>query len=314
MTPLYVLTTVFNPRRFKSRVNLYKNFSRWVRNHDVKLLTVEVAYGDRPFEVTDSTNPWHLQLRTNADLWHKEKSLNLGIQRLSQLASDWQYMAYMDCDIKVMRDDWHTEIPHLLQHYAILQVFGQIQTLGPNHHTLYGGRSICRNFYDTGQFTNPGANYTNFNGWPGLGWAYRRPELEKIGGLLDTCVTGSGDTHMAGCYLGNWKHGMPNEASPGFKRSVQKYGELCDQYVKQNVSYLPGLLVHYWHGEARNRGYDKRRDSILKHQFDPYEDLMQDCQGLYQWKGNKIELEREIRRSMEQRNEDSIDLFHHTEQ
>lgn len=318
LSPLYVVTTVFNPRRFKSRIRLYNNFKKWVEFHGVKLLTVEVAYGDRPFDVTNVNDPWNLQLRTSADLWHKERSLNLGIQRLSQLAPKWEYMAYMDCDIKLMNDDWATELPHLHQHYAILQVFGFINTLGPNHHTLYGGRSIARQYHSAGKFTKPPAadasNYTGFNGWPGLGWSFRRPELEAVGGLLDTCVTGSGDTHMAGCYLGNSKHGMPAQASPGFKRAVDRYGELCEQHIKQNVSYLPGLLIHYWHGEAKNRGYDKRRDSILRHQFDPHEDLVTDMQGLYKWKGNKIELEREIRRSMEERNEDSVDLFNHSEQ
>lgn len=309
MQPLYIICTVFNPRRFKSRVKLYQDFARWVQSCGLELITVEVAYGDRPHEVTRADNPHHLQLRTVQDLWHKERALNLGVQLLTRLHPEWDYFAYLDADVKIVRNDWAEETVHLLQHYAILQPFGQIQTLDPQHHTLYGGRSIARGFHeDLAMQDCDGGKYPGGLGWPGLGWAYRRKEFEEIGGLLDVCVTGSGDTHMAACYMGRPEYGMPKESSPGFRKAVMRYAELCDKHVKRNLSYVPGLLVHFWHGKAKVRGYDKRRESIVKHAFDPHEDLKLDAQGLYAWRGNKKMLEYEIRRSMELRNEDGTDL------
>ena len=73
---LYGITVIFNPHGFKSRINLYKDFAPYVEWCGVKLLTVEIAFSDRDFEVTDADNPWHLQLRTNDVLWHKERALN----------------------------------------------------------------------------------------------------------------------------------------------------------------------------------------------------------------------------------------------
>lgn len=304
MEQLYVVTTIFNPRRFKSRVNLYNNFAKWVKDSGATLITVEVAYGDRPHELTRKDDPHHLQFRTNSDLWHKERTLNLGIWYLSQIKPDWKYVCYLDADVKIMRDDWVQETVHRLQHYAILQMFGQIQTLDPNFHTLYGGRSIARNFHDTGS-TISGDKYS---GWPGLGWAFRRDEFDKIGGLLDICVTGSGDTHIAGCYMGFPNLGLRSGASEGFKKAIDQYFDRCEKYVRRNVSYLPGLLVHYWHGKAKDRGYDKRNNAIVNYSFDPYTDLVVDSQGLYRWSDHKWDLEQAIRRSMEERNEDSIDV------
>lgn len=311
--PLYVVTTVFNPRRFASRIRLYKNFAKWVKDSGCTLITAEVAYGERPFEVTQADNPLHLQLRTNADLWHKERSLNLAIQHLTQrIDPNWGYVCYLDCDVKIMRDDWAEETIHLLQHYAILQMFGEIQTMDPDHHTLYGGRSIARNFQENGTISstkrNRGGSGGALTGWPGLGWAFRRKEFDQIGGLLDTCVTGSGDTYMAGCYMGLSQLGVPKGSSAGLIRSVEHYGKLCDKYVRKNVSFLPSLLVHYWHGKAKQRGYGQRAASITAHQFDPYTDLIVESNGMYRWNDDKWVLETEIRRSMEERNEDSTDV------
>lgn len=308
--PLYVVTTVFNPRRFMSRIRLYKNFAKWVVDSGCQLVTAEIAYGERPFEVTQTGNPFHLQLRTNADLWHKERSLNLAIQHLTQrIDPNWGYVAYLDCDVKIMRDDWAEETVHLLQHYAILQMFGEIQTLDPHHHTQYGGRSIARNFAETGNIRS-GQNGSGggFNGWPGLGWGYRRKEFDEIGGLLDTCVTGSGDTYMAGCYLGIPGLGIPRGSSPGLVRSVTEHYRRCERYIRKNVSFLPSLLVHYWHGKAKDRGYIKRESAVAQHQFDPYTDLIVESNGLFRWTEEKFDLQREIRSSMEGRNEDSSDV------
>ena len=331
MNPLYVVTCVYNPRRFKSRPKLYTDFAKWVADAGSKLITVEIAFGERPFVVTEFGNPYHLQLRTSTEIWHKERALNLGVHHLSRLHPDWKYFCYLDCDVKIMRDGWPDETVHLLQHYAILQMFGEIQTLDPSHHILYGGRSLARNWHETGHFTlkpdkEDSCNEATFKGgdsyneatfklnkslpgWPGLGWAYRRPEFEKIGGLFDVAVTGSGDTHMAGAYCGRYDWGIRTGMSPGFKRSLERYAELCEKYVRKNVSYVPGLLIHYWHGNAKQRGYDKRNDAVVEHLFDPHEDLVIDAQGLYTWAAHKWDLERALRRSMEARNEDSIDIL-----
>lgn len=310
LSPLYVLTAVFNPRRFASRVRLYRNFCRWIATQGVQLLTVEVAFGNRPWQVTEPDNPWHLQLRSAADMWQKEAALNCGVQRLCQLVPEWEYVCYLDADVKLLRDDWAAETVQTLQHYAIVQPFGEVTTLDPRGHRLYNGQSICRRYHECGTFPVRKCTYPGhgIDGWPGLGWAYRRHEYEQIGGLFDVAVSSSGDMHMAGCYLGKPDLGMESDYSEGFRRAVAAHAELCDRYVRGNVSYVPGLLVHYWHGRGKERGHDARKKAIRRHQFDPYTDLVRDHQGLWKWRGNKPGLERDIRRSLEARNEDSIDL------
>lgn len=324
LSPLYVVTSVFNPRRFSSRVRLYQHFARWLQRQGIPLLTVEIAFGDRPHVVTQAADPWHLQLRTNSELWHKERGLNLGLQRLGQLVPDWEHVAWIDADVKLARDDWAEEAVHLLQHYAVLQLFGEAVSLDPSHHQIFLARSILRNYEDHGEidwYDHPGLTFRDRKvilpyagqgpvraGHPGLAWAFRRAELDRVGRFLDICVNGSGDLHMAGCFTGRPDLALPRELHPNYRGAILRYGERCERHIKRNVSYMPGLISHYWHGKAKERGYEERGGLLVKHRFDPVQDLVQDSQGLYAWSGDKLALEYAVRKSLSARNEDSIDL------
>jgi hypothetical protein len=318
LSPLHVITVVFNPRRFASRYRLYRNFADWIGKAGVRLLTVEVAFGQRPFEVTEENNPHHVQLRTNDELWHKERALNLGLQYLCQTTPRWEYVAWMDADIKLLRDDWAAETVHLLQHYAVLQMFGEASNLDPDNHQLWLGRSIMRNYEDYGEidwYDHPGLTFRDKTkkfypraGHPGLAWAFRRPELEGTAGWLDTCVNGSGDLHMVGCYAGRPDLALPSGIHPGYRDSILRFGAKCDKHVRRNASYMPGVAVHYWHGKTKQRGYEDRGNLLVKHQYNPQTDIEQDIQGLYRWSGNKPCLAVETRKSLRKRNEDTIEV------
>src|SRR5580692_3370665 len=56
--PLYVISVVFNPVRFKRRWNLYRDFQAQVRNAGAILLTVEAALGDREYALQDHAPAW----------------------------------------------------------------------------------------------------------------------------------------------------------------------------------------------------------------------------------------------------------------
>lgn len=132
---LFVVTTLFNPLRFRSRMANYWSFENMVQKSGAILYTVEVIFGDRHFEITDPNNPHHLQLRAkdNQEIWLKENSLNLLINRLPPEA---KYIAWLDSDISFARPDWAQETLHLLQHYSFIQMFSHAQDIGPEYQPL----------------------------------------------------------------------------------------------------------------------------------------------------------------------------------
>lgn len=305
-----MLTTFFNPRAWRSRTILYEQFRDSLRQLGVPLLTVEIAFGNRPHLVTNPTNPWALQLRTSAELWHKERALNLALHRLCQLVPDWRYVAWMDADVRLARPYWWIDAVELLHHYPVIQLFTQARQLLPDHTVQFSCPSFAATYesYGTVEVTqSPTTAQVPRLGHPGLGWAFRRETLEGLGGFLDTCANGSGDMHMANAFIGQPLLAVAGGASPGYKRALLRYAGRAAVHVRKHVGSLPGACDHYWHGRSRERGYEERHELLVRHQFDPDEDLRPDCQGLYQWSGGKPQLEMALKRSLAARNEDSID-------
>lgn len=300
-TNLYVVTSVFNPCRYRSRINLYKNFKKYVIDSGAKLVTIELSYGERPFVVTNENDPFDIQLRTNHELWHKERMLNLGIQRLPK---DWKYVAWIDADIIFTRPDWVEETVQLLQHYSAIQMFSQAMDLTPDYEILKTHQGAIWAYQEDKLFQSN--KYDHFH--PGFAWAARKDALDKLGGLFDTAILGSADRHMALSLVGRASKSHPRGISKGYLEQLELWQDRANQYIRGNVGFMPGLLLHYWHGKKVDRRYCDRWKILINQKFDPEFDLKFDTQGLYQFTDRNPKLKYEVRKYFNARNEDSIDL------
>jgi len=77
MDSLYAITSIFNPCNYKTRYKLYKEFEKRCKDSGIILYTIEAAFKDQDFAVTDKNNNRHIQVRTNDELWIKENLLNI---------------------------------------------------------------------------------------------------------------------------------------------------------------------------------------------------------------------------------------------
>src|SRR5207302_851584 len=103
----------------------------------------ELAYGDRPFEVTAPDDPHAVQLRTTSELWHKENVLNRVVQ---SFPNGWKYGAYWDADMHPTRHDWALEAIHKLQHHSWVQLFSNYGAMSGDHRPLSVRSSFAYNF------------------------------------------------------------------------------------------------------------------------------------------------------------------------
>ncbi|MCS7026800.1 MAG: hypothetical protein NZV14_18525 [Bryobacteraceae bacterium] len=306
MKPLHVVAVISNPCRYRSRYELYRNFEKHVLQSGALLTTVEAAYGERPHQVTSSSCATHLQLRTRHELWHKENLINVGIQRLPP---DWEYVAWIDADVLFARPDWARETVEQLQHYHVVQMWTHAQDLNPNYEpTGEIQRGFVWSYYhDPKPKPNP-SGYGTFRNWhPGYAWAARREFIDAVGGLIDWAILGSADTHMACALIGQAEMSMHPNLSPRYRKKVQIWQERAERHVRRNLGYVHGLLLHYWHGRKRDRGYNDRWKILVEHGFDPDLDLKRDHQGLWQLTERSHRLRDDIRAYFRSRNEDSID-------
>src|SRR6185436_11079231 len=271
--PLYVVTSVFNPIRYRSRWKLYEDFCKMCAETGAILYTVEVAFGDRAFCCTDENNPFHLQLRTWHEIWFKEAALNLAVQCLPH---DWKYVAWVDADTHFARYDWADETRHLLQHYPIIQMWSQMHDLDSNFQLVGSTRSFG-DVWMSGEKPPPGWNredckyyypHRGYPGAPGLAWAMRREAWEQLGGLIDYCILGAGDWYMAHALTGQIERVLAPGQHPRLKEKLRQYQHHAERSLWQerpicgNLGVMKGLALHYWHGPKLNRRY-RSREQIL---------------------------------------------------
>jgi hypothetical protein len=306
---LYIITVIFNPNNYKSRYKLYNEFKPYIEFSGAKLLTVEVAFGDRSFQITKAHDPWNLQLRTNNELWHKEAGINAGFKHLMKLSPNAKYMGWFDADIRFSNPHWVRDTINALHRYHIVQPFTEAHNLNAKYESMWKATSSLKHFNDKlGYHQHPPIDSKYLcGGHPGLAWAARVSTFRHIGGLMDFCVAGSADTHMLNAMLGDVKIFYKRGMTQVFQEALQKWATRADEYIKRNIGYVNGICMHYWHGRSEQRGYEKRWDIMNFHQFNPETDIVRQPNGLYAWAGNKPQLEQDLRKSMSERNEDSID-------
>ncbi len=299
---LHVVTAISNPVRYATRYRLYQEFAHRVSHAGATLWTIEVATGERPFGITEAGNPHHIQIRSKHELWHKENMLNLAINRMPEHV---KYIAWVDADVQFVRPDWAGETVHQLQHYHFIQMFDHAIDLGPKFEPICTHKGWVYSYMHkmlTGHcYTYPGKAH------PGYAWAARRSALDKVGGLIDHAILGAADTHMAMALIGRLSEGLNKRLHPNYKKWCQIWEDRCEKHIRRNVGYMPGLLMHYWHGKKSDRQYRDRWNILTDCRYDPEADLKRDAQGLWQLTDRSIQLRDQIREYFRQRNEDSID-------
>jgi hypothetical protein len=312
---LHVVAVISNPQRYESRYRLARKFIEEMQaTPNVKLYVVETAFGDRRHEVTDPSvcdpasdrldhHPRHLQLRTDSSIWIKESMINLGVQRL--LPRDWRYLAWVDADVCFRDSGWALETIHQLQHYAVLQPWRHALDLDARGGVMrvfesYGYR------HQEGRPQSVGDAYHDAWGHTGYGYACTRAFWEAAGGLLDFCILGSADRHMAYGMTGDAAKSLNARLTSGYRRRVMEWQTRAHRACNGQVGYIDGRIEHGFHGRKADRKYQSRWNILLDHRFDPDTDIVHDHQGLIQLVG-KPKLEHAVMRYNIARNEDTVE-------
>ena len=307
-TNLYIVTAVFNPFGFKSRIRLYNHFKKHMADSGAKLFTVEAAFGHHPFEVTCTNDPMNLQVRTNQVLWHKERLINLGMKKLFHAVPDANYLGWYDADITFANHNWVSEVTHQLSHLSVIQPFSTAINLNSKGDPMWNCPSSMRSFIESRGFHQTPelpVSYT-YKGHPGLAWNITRDVYEGLGGLYDICVAGSADTVMSNAFKGDYSAYLPVPQSDAMIDSMKKLQINSDKNVRGRIGFARGSILHQWHGQSESRGYEKRWSIMSYHKYDPNTDVVNDGLGMLGWTGNKPELEDDIRLSLSARNEDAV--------
>ena len=296
---LNVIIVVSNPCLYAKRYRLFNDFVKRieVEEEHVNLFIVELAYGDQKFIVTSNKNKKHLQIRTETPIWHKENMINLGVKHL--LPTGYKAFAWIDADIEFDSSSWALDTLKLLNGCKdVVQLFSHCVDLNHDKSTLSVFNSAGFSFSKGKSYTRNGKDYWH----PGFAWAITRKAYEKIGGLYDKGVLGSGDNIMSLSFINNVEFMNNEKYHEDYNNSMFEFQEKAKTL---RLGYTPGLIRHHYHGTKQNRQYTERWKILMDHSFSPTKHLTYDDKGiLIPSKEFPEEFKKEIMNYFKERKED----------
>jgi hypothetical protein len=304
MSELCAVTTIYNPGNYDSRFRLYEEFRKRIEGSGIPLYTVELATGDQEFGVTDESDPYDIQVRSEHELWYKENLVNIALKRLPHR---WDLVAWLDADIHFARPDWVSVTKEKLKQHSFVQMFSHVLDLGSHFEPLGVQEGFVYRFL-TGDGKSSGGGHdikTKGIGQTGYAWAARRDILEEIGGLIETSILGSNDYFMAQALVGALTPEMTRMPGSNYATSLMEWQQRFGKLTHRGIGYVDTTILHYWHGRRKDRGYDNRWRILVENRFDPLVDLKKNEEGLLELTNRSVALRTAIRSYFRSRNEDN---------
>jgi len=271
---LNVIIVISNPCLYAKRYILLKEFvKRFEEEEDcVNLFIVEMIYKDQIFIITKKENKNHLQLKTDIPIWHKENMINLGVKYL--LPKNYKAFAWIDADIEFENASWALDTLKILNGCKdVVQLFSHCVDMSLEKTNLNIFNSFGYSFCKEKLYTTKGTDYWH----PGYAWAMTRKCYEKLGGLYDKGILGSGDSIMALSFINKCEFMNNLNYHKNYNNSMFEFQEKAK---KIRLGYTPGVIRHYYHGSKQNRQYTERWKILIKHKFSPLEDIHYDKNGI----------------------------------
>jgi hypothetical protein len=265
----------FNPLRSRSRIRNYSLFREGIERVGLRLLTVELAFGDAPFQTEDS--PDVLRLRGGDVMWQKERLLQIGGERLA--AEGYSGLVLLDADVLFHEPEWPLRVVDALNRHAAVQCF----SVAIRH---YADMVLC---------AHSGVKAWQREGYlpgsaKGLAWALRSSLIKRVG-LYQHCVVGGGDSALSLAALGvahgpdAWKETLSSQAfirraGPTMLAHYQVWAGRFFRFAGE-AAHVDGVVEALPHGPCDRRRYVDRHDMLAA--FDPEREVAAGEGGAFVW-------------------------------
>jgi len=304
VVPLYIVLPYFNYCKFGRRKELFVNFLKHMADRPhIRVVVVEaMEVGDScqlPKDALDGIF-LYVSVETQHRIWIKESLINIGIRHMP---SDWENVAWIDADLEFTNKDWVRETQTALKVYDVVQLFQTCVGLGPHGEAIKTDKSFGFMYLRSGK---PYTKTYKYGFWhPGYAWACSRRAYETMGGLIDWGILGSGDHHMALALIQKVDSSHPGNIHAGYSQHLRDF----EGRVKPlKLGYVPGTILHYWHGRMEDRRYRERWDILTNGKYDPNVDIYRTKNGLVQLSLTGLRLEGQISEYFVGRREDNMKL------
>ena len=296
---LNVIIVISNPCLYGTRYKLANEFIKRMEEEEehVNLFVVELIYNNQKYIITDKKNKRHLQIKTDVPLWHKENMVNLGVAHL--LPKNYKAFAWIDADVEFENTTWAIDTLKILNGSKdIVQVFSHCVDMDKDGSNLNIFNGFGYSYSKNKKYTTNGSNYWH----PGYAWAITRKAYERIGGLYDKGILGSGDNIIALSLINKVSHTLNVDYHEGYKESILEFQKKTKGL---RLGYVPGVIRHFFHGSKKNRKYTERWNILIQHAFSPLTHVKYDTKGiLVPTEEFSSDFENDILNYFKERNED----------
>jgi len=297
---LAVVCCHFNPMHYRSRLHNYHRFARALAITDVRLLTVELAFGDDPWELTDGEDV--LQVRTPDVMWQKECLLNRGTRQL--IAEGYDKIAWVDADVYFHNPAWPIRASWALEDHRLIQLFEtvhRLQPAGPPEVKRGSAARFCAS-----------ARIDTDNSTPGYGWAARAEVLAEAP-LYDALIVGGGDAavFLASCSGSrSWRTALARQhwfrsLNMACRRHYVAWATQWGTAIGGRVGFLAQHASTFYHGSRTNRRFHERWALIAG--FDPTRHLARCPEGCWRWATDDLLMKQNVYDYFRDREEDDCE-------
>lgn len=277
---LYIVIPYFNFVNYKSgQVNLERCLNTLGKTPGVKLVLVE-GYRDERLDDFSNQVYRHVKVHVPDVLWVKENLINIGFNHFPE---DWRYGGWFDRDVLLLNPYWVEETKKVLETADVVQPWKQCIYLNSSfeysplvvREKEYPVAESLTGLHSSRQITAQNL-YSGRHTQPGQAWAISRNYYEKLGGLYDKAILGGADSLWSIGLLGMKKFCVLEGIEEDSKEYLAKVSEAI-------VGSVDGALVHYYHGEIKNRQYVSRHSILKKHNYSPSEFLKYTEEGVLRY-------------------------------
>lgn len=238
-----VITTYFNPCKYKSKIKNYTAFKECMKKSGAELITMELARDDSDFEIEGS-----VRFKGNSFMWQKE---NLIIKGMDLIDDD--VFAWIDCDVIFEEKDWVKKTLNELERSDVVQLFDTVTLMDRRGAATKTFKSAIHEFMKNPNFSKGHPN----QGHPGFAFAGKKKKVEFY---MNNFVF-SKDV----IFCSSLTHDYWTIESWDIGNTLKKNIVMWCESKNIEFSFVDTRISHLWHGSWENRQYQKRMEIIRTH-------------------------------------------------
>jgi hypothetical protein len=112
---------------------------------------------------------------------------------------------------------------------------------------------------------------------------------------------------MANSLIGRAFASLPNNINKNYVDMVYEWQDrVKHNHMLNHLGYVPGSIMHHYHGPKVARGYQSRWGILQKYDFNPIVDINKDYQGIIKLTKPGLRMRTDLIKYFSARNEDDI--------